>query len=76
MVNVTKHAIRFQSVVGEVYEIAPSGVVIDARFQEEVVGTHSSGAQLVRARIFPTPFSGRWTSVNLKKRSVTLVIRN
>ena len=55
MINVTKHPIRFQSMASEVYEIAPSGVVIDARFQEEVVGKHSSGAQLVRVRILPTP---------------------
>jgi|SRR3989338_1065567 len=53
IINVTKHSIRFQSAAGEVYEIAPSGVVIDAWFQEEVVGNHSSGAQLVRARIVP-----------------------
>ena len=55
MINVTKHPIRFQSVTGEMYEVAPSGVVIDARFQEEVVGKHSSGITLVRVRILPTP---------------------
>ena len=55
MINVTKHPIRFQSVAGEVYEVASSGVVIDARFEEEVVGSHSSGVTLVRARILPTP---------------------
>lgn len=54
MINVTKHPIRFQSVRGEVYEVAPSGVVVDALFQEEVVGTHRSGVQLVKVRIFPT----------------------
>lgn len=54
MLNVTKHPIRFQSAAGEVYELAPSGVVIDARFEEEVVGSHPSGATLVRARIIPT----------------------
>ena len=54
MINVTNHPIRFQSATGEVYEVAPSGIVIDARFQEEMVGSHSSGVQLVRARIVPT----------------------
>ena len=55
MINVTKHPIRFQSAAGEVYELSPSSVVIDARFQEEIVGNHPTGAELVRARIVPTP---------------------
>lgn len=57
MINVTKHPIRFQSATGEVYELPASGVVIDARFEEIVVGIHPSGAELVRARIVPTEIS-------------------
>ncbi len=55
MINVTKHSIRFQSAAGDVYELAQSGVVIDAEFREELVGNHSSGATLVRAKIVPAP---------------------
>ena len=56
MINVTKHSIRFQSVTGEVYEVAPSGVVIDARFEEQAAGMHyQSGAKLVHAKILPAP---------------------
>lgn len=55
MINVTKHPIRFQSATGEVYEVAPSGVVIDAWFEEYAVRIHPSGATLVRAEIVPTP---------------------
>ena len=55
MLNVTKHPIRFQSASGEVYELQPSGVVIDARFHEVNMGFHlGSGVQLVRAKVVPT----------------------
>lgn len=54
MINVTKHAIRLQSAAGEVYEIAPSGIVLDAKFEEEPTGSHPSGAEIVRAKIAPT----------------------
>lgn len=55
MINVTKHPIRFQSAKGEVYEIAPSGVVIDAKFEEVTYDVRPDGVCLQRIRLEPAP---------------------
>ena len=55
IVNVTPHAVRFQSGAGEVYEVAPSGTVINARPVEEPAGRHPAGAELVRVRFVAAP---------------------
>jgi hypothetical protein len=57
MINVTKHPIRFQNAAGEMYELPPSGVVIDARFEEEDMGYIGGKVKVVRVRIVPTPGS-------------------
>ena len=57
IINVTPHPIRFQSWNGRVYEIEPSGVLINARPVEEAAGTHPSGAELVRTRFEADPAS-------------------
>jgi len=57
IINVTPHPIRFQNVDGEVYEVEPSGVLINARPVEEAAGTHPSSAELVRTRFEADPTS-------------------
>lgn len=57
IINVTPHPLRFQSAEGEVYEVPPSGVVINARAVEESAGAHPSGAELVRTRFVADPAS-------------------
>ncbi|MFA6027516.1 MAG: hypothetical protein WC752_01160 [Patescibacteria group bacterium] len=53
VVNVTPHLIRFLSVEGEVYEVPPSGTVLNARFEDEPAGMHPTGVELVRTKIVP-----------------------
>ena len=50
IINVTPHAVTMQNRGGAVYEIPPSGVLINARPLEESAGVHSSGVELVRTR--------------------------
>lgn len=55
IINITPHFITFlRSSDGVVYELPPCGVVLEAKFVEESVGTHTSGVKLVRTRIEPT----------------------
>ncbi len=55
IVNVTPHPIRLQSSDGEVYQVAPCGVIISAQATEQPAGTHPSGAELVSTRFMATP---------------------
>lgn len=55
IINTTVHPIRFQSGDGEVFEVEPCGIVINARAVEEVIGQHPSGAVLVKTRFEATP---------------------
>ena len=57
IINTTPHVIRFQSSSGEVYEIEPCGVLINARPVEEHAGVHLSGAELVRTKFVADPAS-------------------
>ena len=57
VINTTPHSVRFQSADGEVYEIEPCGVLINARPVEEFAGVHSSGVMLVRTRFEADPSS-------------------
>ena len=57
IINTTPHVIRFQDADGEVYEIEPCGVLVNARPVEEPAGVHPSGAELVRTRFEADPAS-------------------
>ena len=57
VINTTPHLIRFQNTDGEVYEVEPCGVLINARPVEEFAGIHPSGAELVRTRFVADPAS-------------------
>ena len=58
IINTTPHVIRFQgSADGEVREIEPCGVLVNARPVEEPAGSHPSGAELVRVRFEADPAS-------------------
>lgn len=57
IINTTPHPIRFQSASGEVYEVPPCGVLINARAVEESAGRHPSGVELVRTKFVPDPAS-------------------
>lgn len=48
IINTTPHPIRFQSADGTVYEVPPSGVLINAQTVEVPAGRHPSGVELVR----------------------------
>lgn len=48
IVNTTPHLIRMQSAEGDVYEVAPCGVIINAKATDVAAGKHSSGAELVK----------------------------
>lgn len=54
IVNATAHAIRFQSADGQVYEVPPCGVVVNAQAVEEPAGKHPSGVELVTTYFEPT----------------------
>jgi hypothetical protein len=53
IVNVTPHPINFRTEAGEEFEIAPSGVIVNAMAVEESAGQHGCGAKLVRVRFVP-----------------------
>jgi hypothetical protein len=55
IISVTPHPITFQTPEGEVYELHPCGVVINATPVEEPAGLHPSGAELVRTRFVASP---------------------
>src|SRR5690606_41634871 len=57
LINTTPHPIRIQNTDGEVFEVDPCGILINARPVEEVAGTHPSGATLVRTRFEADPAS-------------------
>ena len=57
VINTTPHPVRFQSADGEVYEIEPCGVLVNARPVEEFAGVHSSGVMLVRTKFVADPAS-------------------
>ena len=57
IINDTPHSIRFQNAAGRVYTVEPCGVLVNARPVEEAVGTHPSGAELVRTRFEADPAS-------------------
>lgn len=48
IINTTPHSITMQDENGNVYEVEPCGVLVNARPVEEPAGTHPSGAELVR----------------------------
>lgn len=49
IVNTTPHLIRMQSAdTGDVYEVPPCGVLINARATDVAAGKHSSGVELVK----------------------------
>lgn len=50
IINVTPHALNFRNADGSEFEVAPSGIVINATPLDEVAGAHPSGAELVRVR--------------------------
>ena len=57
IINVTPHPITMQNQAGEVYEVPPCGILINARPVEEPAGTHPSGAELVRTKFVADPAS-------------------
>ena len=73
IINTTPHVIRFQSAAGEVYELEPSGVLVNARPMEEAAGTHPSGAELVRTSFEADPTSEE-TLANLERENPGAVI--
>ncbi len=50
IINVTPHTINFRAEDGSEFEVAVSGVVVNATPVEEPAGTHSSGAELIRVQ--------------------------
>jgi hypothetical protein len=50
IINVSPHTLNFRNEDGTEFEVAPSGVVINATPVEEVVGTHPSGAELTKVK--------------------------
>jgi hypothetical protein len=50
IVNVTPHVLNFRNSDGSEFEVAPSGVVVNATSTDEPAGSHPSGAELVRVR--------------------------
>jgi hypothetical protein len=50
IINVTPHVINFRNENGTEFEVAPSGVVINATAIDEPAGSHTSGAELVKVR--------------------------
>lgn len=49
IINTTPHSIRFQRASdGEVFEVPPCGTLVNAKVTEVTVGTHLSGAELVK----------------------------
>jgi len=48
IINTTPHSIRMQNAAGEVFEVAPCGVLINAKATEMAAGRHLSGAELVK----------------------------
>lgn len=49
IINTTPHALTMTDLAsGEVYTVAPCGVLINAKATEVAVGTHPSGAKLVK----------------------------
>ena len=57
IINTTPHVIRFQNAAGDVYEVEPSRVLVNARPAEEPAGVHPSGAELVRTKFVADPAS-------------------
>ena len=57
IINTTPHVIRLQNSAGEVYEVEPCGVLVNAHPVEEPAGKHPSGAELVRTRFVADPAS-------------------
>ena len=57
IINTTPHPITFADASGQIYEIPPCGVLINAKPVEESAGTHSSGAELVRTKFVADPTS-------------------
>jgi hypothetical protein len=57
IINTTPHEIRFQAFTGDIYEVPPCGVLINARPIEAPAGFHTSGAELVRTTFQPDPDS-------------------
>lgn len=57
IINTTPHSIRFQSTAGDVFEIEPCGVLVNAMPVEEAAGVHPSGAELFRTRFVADPAS-------------------
>lgn len=55
IVNVTPHPINFRNEDGTEFEVAQSGVIINATPVEEVAGVHPSGAELVRVKFSASP---------------------
>ncbi|OHB04294.1 MAG: hypothetical protein A3B14_01960 [Candidatus Zambryskibacteria bacterium RIFCSPLOWO2_01_FULL_45_21] len=53
IINVTPHPINFRAEDGTEFEVAPSGVVVNAAPVEEPAGNHPSGVELVRVRFVP-----------------------
>ncbi len=51
IINVTAHLVRFQSAMtGELYEVKPHGVVINAKVEEVPTGNHPSGTEIVSVK--------------------------
>jgi hypothetical protein len=57
IINTTPHPVRFQNSDGDVFEVEPCGVLVNARPVEEFAGWHTSGAELVRTRFEADPAS-------------------
>ena len=57
-INVTPHEVTLQTKEGEVFTVAPSGTVINARPTEVSAGIHPSGVELVRT-IFVADQAGK-----------------
>ena len=57
IVNVTPHPLNFLSSDGSEFEVAPSGVILNAVPEAEPAGNHPSGVELVRTRFIASPES-------------------
>ena len=50
IINVTPHSLNFRNADGSEFVVEPSGTIVNATPSDELVGTHPSGAELVRVK--------------------------
>ncbi len=53
IINVSPHALNFRNEDGSEFAVEPSGTIVNATAINEEVGSHPSGAKLIRVRFIP-----------------------